>query len=153
MEFKYLGVTLTHTGSSHRDISNKIAQGKKAIQLLNSILWSKKVQKKTKKMLYSTIIESIGLYGAETWEITEANKNKLQAFQMDFLQRSCGISRLDHVRNDRIKEIMDLDKMIIDRVEERQLVWYGHLQRMSEERWPKKIWEWTPQGRRRSGRP
>jgi hypothetical protein len=65
---------------------------------------------------------------------------------MDFLRRSCGISRVDHVWNDRIKEIMDLDKTIIDRVEERQLVWYGHLQRMSEERWPKKIWEWTPQG-------
>jgi hypothetical protein len=48
---------------------------------------------------------------------------------------------------------MDLDKTIIDRVEERQLLWYGHLQRMSEERWPKKIWEWTPQGRMRRGRP
>jgi hypothetical protein len=24
---------------------------------------------------------------------------------------------------------------------------------MSEERWPKKIWEWTPHGRRRRGRP
>jgi hypothetical protein len=70
---------------------------------------------------------------------------------MDFLRRSCGISRLDHIRNDRIKEIMDLDKTIIDRVEEKQLIWYGHLQRMSEERWPKKIWEWTPQGRRRRG--
>jgi hypothetical protein len=118
----------------------------------NSILWSKKVQKKTKNTLYSTIIESIGLYGAEIWEITETNKKKLQAFQMDFLGRSCGISRSDHVRNDRIKEIMDLDKTIIDRVEEKQLVWYGHLQRMSEERWSKKIWEWTPHGRRRRGR-
>jgi hypothetical protein len=29
---------------------------------------------------------------------------------MDFLRTSCGISRSDHVRNDRIKEIMDLDK-------------------------------------------
>jgi hypothetical protein len=67
---------------------------------------------------------------------------------MDFLRTSCGISRLDHVRNDRIKGIMDLD-----RVEEKQLVWYGHLQRMSEERWPKKIWEWSPHGRRRRGRP
>jgi hypothetical protein len=65
---------------------------------------------KTKKMLYSTITENIVLYGAEMWEITEVNKKKLQAFQMDFLRRSCGISRLGHVRNDRIKEIMDLDK-------------------------------------------
>jgi hypothetical protein len=63
------------------------------------------------------------------------------------------ISGLDHVRNVRIKEIMDLDKTFIDRVEEKQLVWYGHLQRMSEERWTKTIWEWTPHGRRRRGRP
>jgi hypothetical protein len=49
MEFKYLGVTFTHTESSHRDISNKISQAKKAIQLLNSILWSKKVQKKLRR--------------------------------------------------------------------------------------------------------
>jgi hypothetical protein len=61
-------------------------------------------------MLYSTIIESIGLYGAEMWEITET----IQALQMDFLWRSCGISRLHHVRNDRIKEIVDLDKTITD---------------------------------------
>jgi hypothetical protein len=120
---------------------------------VNFIKRKEKKQKKTKKMLYSTIIESIGLYGADIREITEANQKKLQAFQIDFLQRSCGISRLDHVRNDRIKEIMDLDKMIIDRVEGKQLVWYGHLQRMSEERWPKKIWEWTPHGRMRRGRP
>jgi hypothetical protein len=53
-----------------------------------------------------------------------------------------------------MKEIMDLDKTIIDRVEVKQLVWYGHLQRVSEERWSKKkIWEWTPHGRRRRGRP
>jgi hypothetical protein len=43
-------------------------------------------------------------------------------------RRNYKLSRLDHVRNDRIKEIMDLDKTIIDRVEEKQLVWYGHLQ-------------------------
>jgi hypothetical protein len=114
-------------------------------------LYNRRIGLKWCWLLHYTIIESIGLYGAEAWEITEANKRKLQAFQMDFLRRNCGISRLDHVRNDRIKEIMDLDKTIIDRVEEKQLVWYGHLQRMSEERWPKKIWEWTPQGRRRRG--
>jgi hypothetical protein len=35
------------------------------------------VQRKTKKMLYSAVIESIGLYGTEIWEITEENKKKL----------------------------------------------------------------------------
>ena len=31
--------------------------------------------------------------------------------------------------------------------------WYGHLLRMEDSRWPKKIYQWTLQGRRRRGRP
>jgi hypothetical protein len=41
--------------------------------------------------MIKSIIESIGLYGAEIWEITETNKKKLQAFQMDFKLRNVQI--------------------------------------------------------------
>ena len=34
----------------------------------------------------------------------------------------------------------------------RQLKWYGHLLRMEDSSWPKKIYQWTPHGRRRIGR-
>ena len=34
-----------------------------------------------------------------------------------------------------------------------QLKWYGLLLRMEDSRWPKKIYQWTPHGRRRIGRP
>ena len=33
------------------------------------------------------------------------------------------------------------------------LRWYGHLHRMENTRWPKKIYLWTSHGRRRRGRP
>jgi hypothetical protein len=87
------------------------------------------------------------------WRTSFRNFLQLLLLHFPHVKIVSSISRLDHVRNDRIKEIMDLDKTFIDRVEEKQLVWYGHLQRMSEERWPKKILEWTPHGRRRRGRP
>lgn len=32
-------------------------------------------------------------------------------------------------------------------------MWLGHLQRMGENRWPKRIWQWAPEGRRTRGRP
>ena len=41
---------------------------------------------------------------------------------------------------------------ILDRIEKWQLKWYGHLLRMEDGRWPKKICQWTPHGRRRTGR-
>ncbi|KAF2889943.1 hypothetical protein ILUMI_16230 [Ignelater luminosus] len=38
---------------------------------------------------------------------------------------------------------------IASRLENRALRWYGHVSRMGEERWPKRILEWSPRGRRR----
>ena len=48
---------------------------------------------------------------------------------------------------------MQAEQPIIDRVQRRQLKCYGHLLRMEDGRWPKKIYQWTPHGRRRKGRP
>ena len=41
---------------------------------------------------------------------------------------------------------------MLDRVQRRQLKWYGQLVRMDDIRW-QKIYRWTSDGRRRKGRP
>jgi len=38
-------------------------------------------------------------------------------------------------------------------IKTKQLQWYGHVQRMEEERLPKEILEWSPPGRRKRVRP
>lgn len=152
-DFKYLGFTVSKEGTSNKDINNKINQGKRVINMLNSILWNSQLSKKTKKNIYSTIIESIVTYGSEVWELTQKNRRRLLTIQMDFLRRSCRISRLHHIRNDEIKDKMEIKKDIIDTVERKQLQWYGHLLRMPEERWPKQVYKWIPPYRRRRGRP
>ena len=48
---------------------------------------------------------------------------------------------------------MQAEQSILDRIQRRQLKWYGHLLRIEDSRWPKKIYQWTPHGRRRRGRP
>jgi len=52
-------VTLTKEGNSNEEIDNKIIHGRKAIGKLNSVLWNDKITMKTKKMIFSTIVESI----------------------------------------------------------------------------------------------
>lgn len=151
--FKYLGVTISSTGKSTEDILNKVGQGRNAIRQLNSLLWSKSISAKTKTMLYKTIVQSICTYGSETWELNKKDRQKLLSLEMDFWRRSARISRLDHIRNDRIREIMKVEQTIIDTIEQKRLIWYGHLQRMDEDRWPKIVWQWVPQERRKRGRP
>ena len=48
---------------------------------------------------------------------------------------------------------MQEEQSILDRIQRRHFKWNGYLLRMKDSRWPKKIYQWTPHGRRRRGRP
>ena len=43
---------------------------KKAIRLLNSLLWSNKMKLQTKLTIYTTIVEPTLTYGCECWQIS-----------------------------------------------------------------------------------
>ena len=74
---------------------------------------------------------------------------------MHVLRRSAQKSRLERIKNETIKEIMGVkdDSDIIDVIEQKRLIWYGHVNRMSDKRLPKLIMEWIPEERRKRGRP
>ena len=48
---------------------------------------------------------------------------------------------------------MNIKNSVLDYITYKQLNWYGHVQRMDQERLPRRILEWCPPGRRRKGRP
>jgi hypothetical protein len=43
--------------------------------------------------------------------------------------------------------------MILDDITRRQLIWYGHFERMDPTRLPKIMIHWKPEGRKKRGRP
>jgi hypothetical protein len=45
------------------------------------------------------MIRSSLLHGSETWRLTENNKRRVEATEMDALRRSSKISRKDRIRN------------------------------------------------------
>ena len=48
---------------------------------------------------------------------------------------------------------MQVENNIIQDIQQRQLCWYGHVERMEDIRIPKQIARWTPTERRKRGRP
>ncbi|XP_030759773.1 uncharacterized protein LOC115885124 [Sitophilus oryzae] len=72
---------------------------------------------------------------------------------MDSLRRSARVSKLDRVRNVEIRAKMDATQTIVDRVEQRGLKWFGHLLRMEHQRWPYRIYSWSPPRKRKRRRP
>jgi hypothetical protein len=72
---------------------------------------------------------------------------------MSFWRRCYGLTLEDHVRSDKIREVMETEGTLTDTVEAKQLKRYGHMNRMEEYRLPKKIYEWIPIERKKRGRP
>ena len=48
---------------------------------------------------------------------------------------------------------MDVLDMILDDITQKQLIWYGHVERMDPTRLPKIMTHWKPEGRKKRGCP
>jgi len=152
-DYKYLGMKITNDGTLDQTIKERNIQGRQAISMMNGILWDQQISKQNKHRIYNSIIKTIVTYSSEVWQIKEKSERTLMATEMDFWRRAAGKSKLERYTNERIREIMGVTHTIADEVRVKQLRWYGHVQRMPEERLPKQIFKYTPQGRRKRGRP
>ena len=53
--------------------------------------------------IYTSLVRSVNTYGAEVWNMGVRNRDRLLATEMDFLKRSCGLTRTNRVRNEKIR--------------------------------------------------
>ena len=87
-EYKYLCVIFCTSGTDNKEIRSRVIQARKSIACLNGILWSQDIRKERNLNIYNTLIKSSLLYGSETWRLTENNKRRVEATEMDALRRS-----------------------------------------------------------------
>jgi hypothetical protein len=98
------------------------------------------------------MVKSVLIYGAETWSLYEADRRRINATEMDAFRRSARIPKLDRKTNVYIRGKMDEQDILVD-ITRKQLIWYGHVERMDPTRLPKIIIHWKPEGRKKRGRP
>lgn len=152
-KFKYLGFTITKTATTEDEIKSRLGQARTCIKQLHPIIWNTHITKNTKHKIYNTMVRSIMTYGAEIWVVNKKIKGNINAVEMEYWRRCCGLTRMDRVSNEEIRRRMGVDKTIITYIEEKRLQWYGHVRRAGDERWIKRVTEWSPIGRRKRGRP
>jgi len=109
----------------------------------------KEHNKKPEKMIYNSMVKSVLIYGAEIWSLYEDDRRRINATEMDALRRSARISKLDRKTNEYIRGKMDAQDMILDEITRKQLIWYGHVERMDPTRIPKIMIHWKPEGRKK----
>jgi hypothetical protein len=87
------------------------------------------------------------------WRLTENNKRRVEATEMDALRRSSRISRKERIRNVTTRQQIGVEETIVKEIEQKQLTWYDHVQRMAEGRLPKIALKSIPKQKRARGRP
>ena len=58
---------------------------------------------KIKGKVYRTVVRPALMYGAEIWALKKAQENKLEVSEMRMLRWMCGVTKLDKIRNERIR--------------------------------------------------
>lgn len=152
-QIKYLGVTLERNGSQEADIDERIQNTMKTYHSMKHALIKKReVSRATKMTIFKTIFRPVLTFGCESWTVTKRIESKLEATEMKYLRGTLGVTRLDRRRNEDIRQELGTTA-VKNFIEERQLGWWGHLQRLEEGRQVKRIWEARVKIKRGRGRP
>ena len=151
--YKYLGVMIQSNCSLNEEISHRIGKASKVYGSLGqSFINKRELTVKTKMAIFNSIYCPTLMYGSESWTLEARDKSRLQATEMKFLRRTVGKTKRDKIRNTRIREEVKADSLE-ERIERNQLRWYGHVNRMNEDRIPKQIFESRSQFKLPRGRP
>lgn len=151
--FEYLGVMIENTGMQEVEINRRIKNALNVYcAISNGVLNKREVSANAKKNVYKAVFRPILTYGCESWTLTRRQKEKLQTVEMKYLRRTKGVTRMDKIRNTQIREDLNMGSLE-EFIEQRQLSWWGHLQRMGEHRQVKKVWEAKIIEKRKRGRP
>ena len=133
-EFTYLGSVIASNGTSEKDIDRRINLARAAFNSLKKIWAARDISKPLKVRVYESLVLSILLYGSETWTMTELTKGPLRSFEMICLRKIMGISKKDHYRNTEIKKYLNIEYDIVEKIQQRQLRYFGHITRMEPSR-------------------
>ena len=90
------------------------------------------------------------------WTLTKKEEQALLIFERKIFRRICGPKYENGEWKSRtIRELEEMGKgeNIVKWIKRQRISWLGHLERMEENRMPKKIFTQEPEGTRRRGRP
>jgi len=152
-EFKYLGCVLNARGTDEADCGSKVVSGRRTVGAIRSLVNARSLSMSVVKVLHEKLLVPVLMYGSETMVWKEKERSKIRAVQMDSLRGVIGVKRVDRMRSERIREMCGITKAMDELIDESVLRWYGHVERMGDERLVHRVYVSEGVGRRSVGRP
>lgn len=151
-DFTYLGSMISNNNGTAKDIKVRIRKARNAFCQLQSIWRSGSISLKTKLKIYTSNVKAVLLYGSECWRIIQTDMNKLSSFHNTCLRKICKIFWPNKITN---KDLYQKTNQccIETEIKRKRWRWIGHVMRKESDDITKIALRWTPDGRRKRGRP
>jgi sorting nexin-29 len=150
--FDYLGSKVAKDGDAEKDVRARMGKAMYAFATLKKIWRAKNISLQTKTRIYKSNVLSVLLYGAECWKMTQKIGHKLETFQNRCLRRILGVFWPNKISNEELRSRTGT-RPVVTEVRERRWRWIGHTCRMERNAIPRVAMRWTPDGKRKRGRP
>jgi hypothetical protein len=151
-EFTYLGSVISSDNGAKKDIKSRLGKARSAFARLRPVWRSNQYSLKTKVKLYNSNVKSVLLYGSECWRVVKTDMAKIDVFHNSCLRQLCRIFWPRKISNKELYEMTGC-KNVTTEIKRRRFKWLGHVLRMDTNSIPKTALRWTPQGKRKRGRP
>ena len=109
--FKYLGSTVAEDGELDAEIDHRVQSGWKNWKNMTGVLCDRRINVKLKGKVYKTAVRPAMLYSAETWAPKKTQVSRLDVTEMKMLRWMCGVTKLDKIRNERIRETVKVTEI------------------------------------------
>ena len=105
-----------------------------------------------KGKVYMTVVRPAMIYGAETWAVKKTQQKNLDVAERRMFRWMSGVTKLDRIRNERIRGTTKVGEIYKTKVQESRLKWYGHVLRREYVYVGKRVMAMEVPGKRRRGR-
>ncbi len=135
------------------EVCQRVNEGCKVLGACKRVFKCRSLNMNAKKALYEGVIVPTVLYGAEAWGVREAERRRLNVFEMKCLRSMIGVTRMDRLRNEEVRRRTNVTRELAGRVDMQVLRWFGHMERMDDGRMTKRVMKAGVNGRGARGRP
>ncbi|PVD38724.1 hypothetical protein C0Q70_01345 [Pomacea canaliculata] len=148
--FTYLGSKMS--GDAEVEIRARLAKASQAFASLRSTWKAKNISQIIKLRIFKSNVISTLLYGSESWKMTKTISNKLDIFHNRCLRRLLNIFWPNNITNEELHRRTETES-ITTQIQQRCWRWIGHVLRQQTADLSRVALRWTPDGRRKRGRP
>ena len=149
--FVYLGGAVCGYGKTEREVRRRVKAGANAWRAVEGVMADRRSSDRLNGKIMSTYVARACLYGTETLALTELQKQRLQVCENNWVRKIARVTRADMRRMVvmELREETGVQRSFTEKLVGNRLQWAGNVERVADDRLPKKAAELCEQGRSR----